>query len=56
LLKALIQRAAGRKTAVNRARAITAKAPTLNVHRLGLLVLNTGFWTLVVLVGRALHA
>ena len=36
--------------------AITAKAPALNVHRLGMLGLNVGLWTLVILAGRALHA
>ncbi|WP_255356986.1 hypothetical protein [Caulobacter sp. Root655] len=36
--------------------AIAAKVPTLNVHRAGMLVLNTGFWTLIILVGRALYA
>ena len=41
---------------MNRARAIAAKVPTLNVHRASLLVLNIGFWTLIVLAGRALYA
>jgi len=41
---------------VNRPRALAAKVPTLNVHRIGLLVLNGGFWTLVILAGRALYA
>jgi len=36
--------------------AITAKAPALNVHRLGMLGLNVGLWTLIILVGRALYA
>ena len=36
--------------------AVTAKAPTLNVHRLGVLGLNVGLWTLIILVGRALYA
>jgi hypothetical protein len=41
---------------VNHAIAITAKASTLNVHCLGLLGLNVGLWTLIVVVGRALYA
>jgi hypothetical protein len=45
-----------KETAVNRAVAIAAKVPTLNVHRAGMLVLNTGFWTLIILAGRALYA
>ncbi len=36
--------------------AITAKAPALNVHRLSVLGLNVGLWTLIILVGRALYA
>ena len=41
---------------MNRAYAITDKAPALNVHRLGMLGLNVGLWTLIILVGRALYA
>ncbi|CAN5465217.1 hypothetical protein BH10PSE4_BH10PSE4_47390 [soil metagenome] len=33
-----------------------ARVPALNVQRIGLLALNTGFWTLVILIGRALYA
>ena len=36
--------------------AITAKASPLNVNRLGMLGLNVGLWTLIILVGRALYA
>jgi hypothetical protein len=41
---------------VNQAIAITAKAATLNVHRLIVLGLNVGLWTLIVVIGRALYA
>ncbi|WP_426031763.1 hypothetical protein [Caulobacter sp. DWP3-1-3b2] len=41
---------------MNRVVALAAKAPSLNVQRAGMLVLNTGFWTFVILVGRALYA
>jgi len=50
------RRATGRKTAVNRKAPVAARTLSLNVHRMGLLVLNTGFWTLIILVGRALYA
>jgi hypothetical protein len=36
--------------------AITAKASPLNVHRLSVLGLNLGLWTLIILAGRALYA
>jgi hypothetical protein len=36
--------------------AITAKAPALNVHRLSVLGVNVGLWTLIILIGRALYA
>jgi hypothetical protein len=41
---------------VRHAIAITARAPALNVHRLGMLGLNVGLWTLIILIGRALYA
>jgi hypothetical protein len=41
---------------VNRAFAITDKAPALNVHRLGMLGLNVGLWTLIIVIGRILCA
>jgi hypothetical protein len=41
---------------VNRRPAATARTLSLNVHRIGMLVLNAGFWTLVILVGRTLYA
>jgi hypothetical protein len=49
---------------VNHAVAITAETPTLKVSRastlnwrlIGVLALNIGFWTLVILAGRALYA
>ncbi len=41
---------------MNRAFAIAVKAPTLNVPRIAMLVLNIGFWTLIIQVGRALYA
>jgi hypothetical protein len=49
---------------VNHALAIAAKAPTLKVSRvstlnwrlISVLALNIGFWTLVILAGRALYA
>ncbi|MGR4866350.1 hypothetical protein [Caulobacter sp. LARHSG274] len=34
----------------------TARTLSLNVHRVAVLALNTGFWTLIILVGRALYA
>lgn len=36
--------------------AIAAEAPALNVHRLSVLGVNVGLWTLIILVGRALYA
>lgn len=36
--------------------AITTEAPALNVYRLGVLGLNVGLWTLIILAGRALYA
>jgi hypothetical protein len=49
---------------VNHAVAIAAKIPTLKISRvstvnwrlIGVLALNIGFWTLVILAGRALYA
>ncbi len=41
---------------MNRKAPVAARTLSLNVHRMGLLVLNTGFWTLIILVGRALYA
>jgi hypothetical protein len=41
---------------VNRAYASTDKAPALNVHRLGLLGLNVGLWTLIIVIARLLCA
>lgn len=34
--------------------AITAKSSAVNVHRLGMLGLNLGLWTLIVVIARAL--
>ena len=34
--------------------AVTAKPPAVNVHRLGMLGLNLGLWTLIVVIVRAL--
>ena len=48
-----------RKADVNRAAAIAIpqhRAQALNVHRLALLGLNVGLWTLIVVAGRALYA
>jgi hypothetical protein len=44
------------ETDVNRAYAIADKAPALNVHRLGMLGLNVGLWTLIIVIGRVLCA
>jgi hypothetical protein len=43
---------------VNRPNAIaaTAEAHALNVHRLSVLGLNLGLWTLIILIGRTLYA
>jgi hypothetical protein len=45
------------ETEVNRsaaAIAVTAKPSVVNVHRLGMLGLNLGLWTLIVVIVRAL--
>ena len=46
------------ETEVNRpavtAIALTAKPSAVNVHRLGMLGLNLGLWTLIVAIARAL--
>jgi hypothetical protein len=42
------------RPAVATAVALAAKTPAVNVHRLGMLGLNLGLWTLIVLVVRAL--
>lgn len=36
--------------------AITAKRPAMNPHRLGMLGLNLGLWTLIVVIARTLYA
>jgi hypothetical protein len=36
--------------------AIAAKAPSLHLHRVAMLGLNLGLWTLIILAGRALYA
>lgn len=41
---------------MSRKAAVTARTMSLNVHRLGMLALNAGFWTLIILVGRTLYA
>ena len=46
----------GKETIVTHAVSIVARAPSLNGHRVAMLALNTGLWTLVILVGRALYA
>lgn len=55
-IKALINRAERMETEVNRPAAAiaVAKPSAVNVHRLGMLGLNLGLWTLIVLVVRAL--
>lgn len=57
-IKALINRAERMETEVNRSAVATAiavaKPSAVNVHRLGMLGLNLGLWTLIVLVVRAL--
>jgi|GEM_PF-1572495 len=56
-VKALIHRAAGLETEVTRSAATAiavARPSAVNVHRLGMLGLNLGLWTLIVLVVRAL--
>lgn len=42
--------------AVATAIAITARRPGVNPHRLGMLGLNLGLWTLIVVISRALYA
>jgi hypothetical protein len=42
------------RSAVAPAVAVAAKSPAVNVHRLGMLGLNLGLWTLIILVVRAL--
>jgi hypothetical protein len=41
---------------VNRAIANASSAQALNVHRMVLLGLNVGLWTLIAMIGRALYA
>lgn len=42
------------RSAVATAVAIAAKPSAVNVHRLGMLGLNLGLWTLIVVIARAL--
>jgi hypothetical protein len=42
------------RSAVATAVAVTANASAVNVHRLGVLGLNLGLWTLIVVIARAL--
>ncbi len=41
-------------TAPSVAVAVAAQSPAVNVHRLGMLGLNLGLWTLIVMIVRAL--
>jgi hypothetical protein len=58
LVKARISRRRRMETNVKRpaatAVALVAKSPAANAYRLGLLGLNLGLWTLIVVIARAL--
>ncbi|WP_165183848.1 hypothetical protein [Caulobacter soli] len=44
------------RSATATAIAVTAKPSVVNAHRLGMLGLNLGLWTLIVVIVRALYA